>query len=73
MSIMRRKSERERRVLDGHGAGGGGGGRRMLAWLGGAVPGKKHVALWLVATPRWHKGSNLNVQLIVVFLFTFYM
>ena len=37
--------------------------------LGGAVPGRKHVALWLVATPWWHKGSNLNVRLIVFFFF----
>jgi hypothetical protein len=69
--VMRRKSEREGRVLDGRGAG-----RRRrrssarrVVGLGGAVPGRKHVALRLVATPRWHKGSNLNVQLIVFFSF----
>jgi len=31
---------REEKVLDGLGAGGGGGGRRLVAWLGGAVPGR---------------------------------
>ena len=41
MRIMRRKSEREGRVLDGRGAGGGGGGRRLVAWFGWRCSGEE--------------------------------